>query len=81
MQTLGARTGVLFVTLVFSAMHIFFLNALDLAFVFLVGLFYAVVVVRTKSLWGAIMSHTLGNVVLYLLAPFLLASSLPPLHP
>ncbi len=81
MQALGSGAGILFVTLVFSAMHIFFLNVFDLTFVFLVGLFYAVVVVRTKSLWGAIMSHTLGNVVLYLLAPFLLASSLPPLRP
>ena len=79
MQVLGSRTGVLFVTLVFAAMHIFFGNPTDLTFVFLVGLFYAVAVVKTKSLWGAIMSHTLGNVVLYLIAPFLLAAALPPL--
>ncbi len=81
MEVLGNRTGILFVTLVFSAMHIFFRNGADLAFVFLVGLFYALVVVKTKSLWGAIMSHTLGNVVLYLIAPFLLAAVLPPITP
>jgi len=81
MQLLGARTGILFVTLVFSAMHIFFRNGYDLTFVFLVGLFYALVVVKTKNLWGAIMSHTLGNVILYLIAPFLLAETLPALHP
>ncbi len=81
MEILGSRTGILFVTLVFSAMHIFFRNGYDLTFVFLVGLFYALVVVKTKSLWGAIMSHTLGNVVLYLIAPFLLAAVLPPLGP
>ncbi|HYM40542.1 MAG TPA: type II CAAX endopeptidase family protein [Thermoplasmata archaeon] len=81
MEMLGNRTGILFVTLVFSAMHIFFLNGYDLTFVFFVGLFFALVVVKTKSLWGAIMSHTLGNVVLYLIAPFLLASWLPPLRP
>jgi len=81
MQVLGNKVGVLFVTLVFSAMHIFFRNAFDLTFVFLVGLLYAVVVVKTKSLWGAIMSHTLGNVILYLIAPFLLGAILPPLGP
>ena len=79
MEVLGNRTGILFVTLVFSAMHIFFRNGADLTFVFLVGLFYAVAVVKTRSLWGAIMSHTLGNVILYLIAPFLLKAVLPPL--
>lgn len=81
MEVLGSRTGIVFVTVTFTAMHIFFLNGYDLAFVFLVGLFYALVVVRTKNLWGAIMSHTLGNVILYLIAPFLLAATLPPLRP
>ena len=81
MEVLGNKTGILFVTLVFSAMHIFFRNAADLTFVFLVGLFYALVVVKTKSLWGAIMSHTLGNVILYLIAPFLLVTVLPPIQP
>ncbi len=80
MQALGDRPGVLFVTLVFSAMHIFFRNGYDLTFVFLVGLFYAIAVVKTKNLWGAIMSHTLGNVILYLIAPFLLAATMPPLN-
>ena len=80
MQLLGDKPGILFVTLVFAAMHIFFRNPFDLTFVFLVGLFFALVVVKTKNLWGAIMSHTLGNVILYLIAPFLLVSTLPPIH-
>ncbi len=70
-ESLGRNPGILFVTLVFSALHIFFRNAYDLTFVFLVGLFYAVAVFKTKSLWGAIWSHSLGNVMLYLAAPFL----------
>lgn len=81
MELLGTRTGILFVTLVFSAMHIFFRNAYDLTFVFFVGLLYALFVVKTKNLWGAIMSHTLANVILYLIAPFLLVNILPPLVP
>ena len=79
MELLGTLKGVLLVTLVFSAMHIFFRNPLDLTFVFFVGLLYAFVVVKTRNLWGAIMSHTLANVILYLIAPFLLAQVLPPL--
>ncbi len=78
-ELLGQNWGVLFVTLVFAAMHIFYRDLVDLVFVFCVGLFYAVVVLRTKSLWGAIMSHTLANVMLYLIAPFLLFRLLPPL--
>jgi len=81
MELLGNLKGVLFVTCVFTAMHIFFRNPLDLTFVFCVGLLYAFVVVKTKNLWGAIMSHTLANVILYLIAPFLLVSILPPLGP
>lgn len=71
MEALGTWRGVLFVTLVFASLHIYFRNAYDLAFVFGVGLFFAFAVVRTKSLWGAVMSHSIGNVVLYLVAPIL----------
>ena len=56
--------------LAFASLHIFFLSAIDMAFVFSVGLFYGYVVLKTKNLWGAIFSHSLGNVILYLVAPF-----------
>src|SRR2546428_360702 len=29
------------------------------------------IVLKTKNLWGVILSHSLGNVILYLVAPFL----------
>jgi membrane protease YdiL (CAAX protease family) len=72
-EALGTRGGLGFVTLVFASLHIFYLNPADLLFVLLVGLFYGVTVLRTRSLWGPIFSHTLDNVVLYLLAPQILA--------
>lgn len=72
-EGLGRGPGVLFVTLVFASLHAYFRNPTDMVFVFGVGLFFAVAVLRTKSLWGAIMSHSLGNVVLYLVAPLLFA--------
>jgi len=72
-EGLGPTAGLLFVSLTFTSLHIFFRSAADLTFVFGVALFYGYVVLRWKSLWGVIGSHSLGNVVLYLLAPFFLA--------
>ncbi len=68
-EGLGERAGLLYVTAIFASLHIFFLNGIDLLFVFAVGLFYGIVVLKTKNLWGVILSHSLGNVVLYLVAP------------
>src|SRR5438093_7345232 len=68
---LGRRGGLLYVTAIFASLHIFFLSGVDLVFVFAVGLFYGFIVLRTRNLWGVILSHSLGNVILYLVAPFL----------
>lgn len=73
-QGLGEREGLLYVTAIFASLHIFFLNGLDLVFVFAVGLFYGFAVLKTQNLWGVILSHSLGNVVLYLVAPFLVGA-------
>ena len=70
-EGVGERAGLLYVTAIFASLHIFFLNGIDLVFVFAVGLFYGIVVLKTKNLWGVILSHSLGNVILYLVAPFL----------
>src|SRR5712691_12633946 len=70
-EGLGTRGGLLYVTAIFASLHIFFLNGVDLVFVFAVGLFYGFIVLKTRNLWGVILSHTLGNVILYLVAPFL----------
>src|SRR5213594_1530349 len=75
-EGLGERAGLLYVTAIFASLHIFFLNGIDLVFVFGVGLFYGFVVLKTKNLWGVILSHSLGNVILYLVAPFIFA----PIH-
>jgi membrane protease YdiL (CAAX protease family) len=74
---LGRLPGLLFATVAFSLMHLFYNSPLDLALVFSVGLLYGTLVLRTKSLWGVIMSHTFDNVILYLVAPFLLLPHLP----
>src|SRR5712692_6406871 len=69
-EGLGTRGGLLYVTAIFASLHIFFLNGVDLVFVFAVGLFYGIIVLKTQNLWGVILSHSLGNVILYLVAPF-----------
>ena len=75
---LGRGAGLLFVALLFAAMHIGFydpmngLTALDIPFVFGVGLYFGLVVQRTRSLVGVILAHGLANVTLYLLLPFAL---------
>src|SRR5881396_2215466 len=69
-EALGGRYGLLYVTAIFASLHIFFLSGFDLVFVFGVGLFYGFVALKTKNLWGVILSHSLGNVILYLIAPF-----------
>ncbi|MFQ5920360.1 MAG: lysostaphin resistance A-like protein, partial [Thermoplasmata archaeon] len=69
-EIVGKAAGLLFVALVFAAMHIGFRSGLDLAFVFAVGLYFGFVVQRTKHLVGVILAHGLANVALYLLMPF-----------
>jgi len=74
-EGLGTRGGLLYVTAIFASLHIFFLNGVDLVFVFAVGLFYGFIVLKTRNLWGVILSHSLGNVILYLVAPFVFGSA------
>src|SRR6266581_1944856 len=69
-EALDERYGLLYVTAIFASLHLYFLSATDMVFVFAVGLFYGFVVLNTKNLWGVILSHSLGNVILYLVAPF-----------
>ncbi len=69
-EIVGKAGGLLFVALVFAAMHIGFRSGPDLAFVFAVGLYLGFVVQRTQHLVGVTLAHGLANVALYLLMPF-----------
>jgi membrane protease YdiL (CAAX protease family) len=74
MQTTAIRVfgrfGLLFVALVFAALHIGYKSLLDIAFVFAVGLFFGWAVARTRSIVGVTLSHGLTNIVLFLVMPF-----------
>ena len=62
--------GVLYVSLLFALTYVGFVPVTDLAFVFVVSLFFGWVVRRTGSLLGVALSRGIGNIVLYLIAPF-----------
>lgn len=62
--------GIVYVAVVFAALHIGYQSALDVAFVFLVALLFGWVVARTRSLLGVTLGHGIANVVLYVIAPF-----------
>jgi membrane protease YdiL (CAAX protease family) len=67
-----AGSGVVYVALVFAALHIGYRSLLDVVFVLAVGLFFGWVVQRTRSLLGVTLSHGLTNIVLFLVMPYLL---------
>jgi hypothetical protein len=65
-KNLGQKTGIIGVTAVFAALHIGWLNLLDIAFVFFIGLFFAVSVLKTGSIIGVTLSHGITNVFLFM---------------
>lgn len=73
------RLTILYVSLVFASLHIGYRSAVDLLFVFFVGLFFAITVQRTGSILGTTLAHGAANIVLYLVMPFIgLGAAAPP---
>jgi hypothetical protein len=68
----GERTSVIYVSLVFAVLHITHLSALDVFFVFGVGLLFSSIVQQTKSLYGVTLAHGLTNINLFIFGPLLL---------
>jgi uncharacterized protein len=69
-NAIGDGTGLIFLALIFTAMHIGYLSLPDIALVFVVGLFFGIVVNKTGSILGVTLSHGITNIMLYLIAPF-----------
>lgn len=65
-KILGEKAGIVGVTAVFAALHIGWLNILDVVFVFSIGLFFAVLVLKTGSIVGVTLAHGITNVFLFL---------------
>ncbi len=67
---LGRGGALAYVSGVYAILQIGFLSVPELLFAFVIGLVYGAVVLVTRSLWGAIGSHALANIVVYLVLPF-----------
>ncbi|MCS7140543.1 MAG: type II CAAX endopeptidase family protein [Nitrososphaerota archaeon] len=74
--SLGRKYGVLGTSLIFAILHIGWLSILNFLFVFLVGLFFGLIVLKTNSIAGVSLSHGLTNVMLFMFMPFLLSQNL-----
>jgi len=66
------RWGWVYIAAVFASLHTGYLSVADVGLVFAVGLFFGWVVKKTGSLLGVTLSHGITNVILYLIAPFLI---------
>lgn len=59
-----------YVAMLFAVLHVGYRSLVDVAFVFVVGLFFGWVVERTRSLLGVTLAHGLTNTMLFLIMPF-----------
>ena len=69
-EALG-KAAILYVSVVFAVLHVGYQSVADVAFVFVIALFFAWVVMRTRSIFGVTLSHGITNATLFLVAPFL----------
>ena len=68
-EMIGTWQGILFVTLIFSVLHIGNLSFLDVLLVFCISGMYAIVVKTTKTIIGVTISHTVVNIFLFIICP------------
>lgn len=76
-KILGKLWGLLYVSILFTALHIGWNSTLDLLFVFCVALFYGYTFQRTRSLLGITLSHGISNSFLFLIMPFIFPILMP----
>ncbi|MFC1987052.1 lysostaphin resistance A-like protein [Chloroflexota bacterium] len=63
--------GIVYVSLLFAIVHLIHRSLIDIAFVFIVALFFGWVVKKTGSLFGVALAHGVANIVLFLVVPSL----------
>jgi len=72
-QVLG-RFGLLYVAILFAVLHIGYRSIVDVAFVFVVALFFGWVAEATWSILGVTLAHGITNIVLFLVMPVLMGN-------
>jgi membrane protease YdiL (CAAX protease family) len=77
LPTLG-RWAIVYVALLFTAMHIGYKSILDVLFVFAVGMMFGKIVRRSGSIVGVTLAHGTTNITLFLIMPHLVASQSGP---
>ncbi|MEN6551981.1 MAG: tetratricopeptide repeat protein [Methanobacterium sp.] len=73
----GKVFGLLYASILFTALHVGWQSGLDLAFVFSVALFYGYAFQKTRSLLGVTLSHGISNSFLFLIMPFIFPAIAP----
>ena len=73
----GKVFGLLYASILFTALHVGWQSGLDLAFVFSVALFYGYAFQKTRSLLGVTLSHGISNSFLFLIMPFIFPAVAP----
>jgi membrane protease YdiL (CAAX protease family) len=68
-KALGVVWGVTYVAALFAVLHVGHLSFLDVAFVFVVALFFGMVKAHTGSIVGVTLAHGLTNILLFLTLP------------
>jgi uncharacterized protein len=68
---LNKSIGVIYVAAIFAILHVGYRSVFDVVFVFGVGLYFGVVVLKTGRLSGVTVAHGLTNILLFLVMPFL----------
>jgi len=71
------RLGLLFVAIVFAVMHLGYHSFWDIIFVFSVAIYFGWVTMRTGSIVGVTIAHSLTNIGLFLVFPFLVGGYVP----
>ena len=66
---IGARWGIVYVALMFGALHIGWESILDVAFVTAVGLYFGWVAHKTGSILGITFAHGVANIMLFIVLP------------
>lgn len=69
-NTFGLALGLLYTSVLFTALHIGWDNFYDLLFVFSVAMFYGYAFQKTRSIVGITLSHGISNSFLFLIVPF-----------
>jgi hypothetical protein len=68
------KHGLWCISLLFAVLYLGYNSWINLVFIFLAGVFFSLVVERTRSLVGVTLAHGLTNISLFLIFPFILSA-------